>query len=131
MMEPLLPDQRGGVWESGKELGTPLPAAATVGGTLGGTSTPAIGTPTGTPQAQSSPLTAQAPLDVGSTAVVAAQAKAQGKSDKEIEEMITLYHISNAPGWAERLAGSKAGGKGFDDLGGLKINPDITMNKRK
>src|SRR5262249_25032427 len=48
---------------------------------------------------------------------VALKAKESGKSDKEVEEMITLYHISNAPGWAKTIAQKKGEGKSFDELG--------------
>lgn len=49
---------------------------------------------------------------------------------KQVEEMITLYHISNNPGWATEIASGKQGGLTLDKLR-RPISPDLARNMRK
>jgi hypothetical protein len=141
-----LSDAAKSVWDPAKEHAAPLAQAAVPHATPQPSAAPSHGGSSGG-SSPPSPLAPEKPLDVAAkvmaaqpqakdapkkeeVAQVAAAAKADGKSDKEVEEMITLYHLSGAKGWADKVAKAKGDGKSFDELGSAKIDPDLVKKMR-
>ena len=46
-----------------------------------------------------------------------------------LDELVTLYHVTNAPWWATEIQKAKEKGTGFDDLD-HPIDPALSLNKR-
>jgi hypothetical protein len=112
-----------------QQLVPPLAALAQTADPAAQTPTPV---PVSTPQVQTpAPTTpSTGPGDGSVTPQLAAMAASPDPAVKaKAEEMITLYHISNNPGWASEIAAGKGAGTGFDKLR-RPISPTISSRLR-